>query len=112
MTAIMSVLNAELGEEVGTTAETEEMLLTLGAILNSRQNQNGRMTFRAKWLSEVDAANLLKEVFDRASSSRLEFAKTRHSFLLLKEIMSSSPGSITGLTEFVHRLVELSQDKA
>ncbi|MGW9945199.1 ABC-type lipoprotein export system ATPase subunit [Rhizobium leguminosarum] len=111
--AIAAVINAELREELTSTPDIEKMLLTRG----------GEPKFKAKskwkndlldeeWLTDVDAANLLKEVFNEATSSRLEFAKTRHSFLLLKEIMNSDLTPIAELIGFVHELVELSQDKA
>ncbi|MGO4112939.1 hypothetical protein ELI54_01070 [Rhizobium ruizarguesonis] len=112
--AIATVINAELDQEAATSkADIETILLKLG----------GEPKFKAKakwkndlsddeWLAEVDAANLLKQVFNEATSSRLAFSKTRHSFLLLKEIMDSNPTSIDELIGFVHELTELSLDKA
>ncbi|TAU29792.1 ATP-binding protein [Rhizobium ruizarguesonis] len=111
--AIKSVLTAELGEEVATTAEIEKMLLTLGGGPKFKAKSKWKNDLSdEEWLAEVDAANLLKQVFNEATSSRLAFSKIRHSFLLLKEIMGSNPTSIKELIGFVHELAELSLDKA
>lgn len=65
-----------------------------------------------QWLSNVDAANLIKDICYELSDNRIAFSKNRHSFDILKRILESDPTSLDELTDYVKSLFEMVKPKA
>lgn len=56
------------------------------------------------WLTHVDGAKLLKQLFGRLTNNQLEFRKTKHTPEILLSVKASSPNSIEELVRFVKGL--------
>jgi predicted ATPase len=92
-------------------------------VLNYLQSVGGQPKFKAtrqwngdifdeKWLTEIDAAALLKETCNELTATRLEYCKTRHSIVLLQHILAHNSESLCGLIAHVKKLFELAQHDA
>ncbi len=100
---IIAIVLARLGEERVEEAQIEALLQRLAP---ERMPKGSR----AKWgtaacLNEVDAANLLKDVFHEATEGRQEYRKVRDAVELLKILLSDNPGHVEELVGFVRKLV-------
>lgn len=105
-TAIAVVINAELGDGFTTDAAIEAAIKARGG--NARYKAMPEWTGDIddeKWLAKVDAAKLLKELFDQVSGTTLEFQKRKHSFDILKQMIAFDRPRLSGLIEFVEDLV-------
>jgi hypothetical protein len=92
-------------------------------VLNYLQSVGGQAKFKAtrqwngdifdeKWLTEIDAAALLKETCNELTATRLEYCKTRHSIVLLQHILAHNSERLCGLIAYVKKLFELAQHDA
>jgi len=57
------------------------------------------------WLEEIDGANLLKNLFIEFSQKRVEFSKTRHSYMLTEWLVEHKPDYLSELAEFLKTLL-------
>ncbi len=104
--AITQVLNAAdpSGETRANTAQVETWL---------EQNKNSFMPSKSAanetrpWYGVVDAAKLLKHLFQELSENRLEYKKTRHSEALTRWLLNNKPDHpkdfIQELTSFIEQ---------
>jgi energy-coupling factor transporter ATP-binding protein EcfA2 len=58
-----------------------------------------------QWLACVDAANLIDTVCGRLSDQRVRFKKKADSLFLLRHILANTPSHLSGLVDYVARLV-------
>ncbi len=72
--------------------------------LKGSSNWNGDLT-DAKWLAEVDAANLLQRVFATATASKLEFSKVSHSTALTDWLLVNDSQFLKEVINFVENVV-------
>jgi hypothetical protein len=108
--AIAAFINAhapDLSPKIS-AANVSECLLRIGGEQKFKASEvwNGDIADEA-WLAKVDAAALIKEACNELSETRLSFAKTRHSFEILKHVMEHRPASIQALIDFVKKLFEM-----
>lgn len=106
--AIALVLS-EVDQRDYSAAVVEEALQIGGDQKYGAPNQwNG--DFRNEdWLKRVDAAKLLKDIFNIITDSRVEYRKTRDGISILTKAYNASPDSFSGLSDFVGRLVEIAR---
>ncbi|WSG95380.1 AAA family ATPase [Rhizobium johnstonii] len=110
--AIASVINASLDDAPVSIEAVEAFLIAEGGA--AKYKAGGEWNGDCKdeqWLSKVDAANLLNDLFDSLSNARLSFSKRTHAFGILKEILATDRPHVHGLTQFVKQLVTLSRQE-
>ena len=57
------------------------------------------------WLADVDAARLLKDLFDELSESRVAYDKVAHGFVLTRWLCENAPDDLREVAELIeHRL--------
>lgn len=61
------------------------------------------------WLAKVDGAKLIRKVVAEVTETRLEFRKSRHSLMILKEVNALSTERVDELRRYVDALVTRSQ---
>lgn len=104
--AIARVINAELDEaDAVSEGDVASLLMELAGdpLFDTQALWSGSFSDEA-WLKQVDAANLLGEVFSRASNAKLTFQKRKHSFELMKDILERNADSLAELIDFVRKL--------
>lgn len=108
--AVASVLNASLDDESVSVAAVEAFLIAEGGAAKYKATEEWNGDWKdERWLTKVDAANLLSDLFSKLSDARLTFSKRVHSFGILKEILATDRPHADGLIQFVKRLVVLSR---
>lgn len=98
--AISEVLTAELGPNAPSVSpvSVEEWLRTHGG---DRKYGARHPVMTEPWLSSVHGGNLLKDLFSDLTESRVEFRKTRHCELLVRNLLKSRPEAVRSLTSEV-----------
>ncbi|MER9687241.1 AAA family ATPase [Mesorhizobium sp. M0139] len=92
----------------------EDSLLSLGGDPAFKAEKSfAQDLYDPKWLTQVDAAKLIKRVCLDVSEQRFEFSKKLHSLELLKFRMASQTvaGDLIELVDYVRTLVDESQDQ-
>lgn len=106
--AISAVLGSiEYDEEMDLSSTKISNLMKFHASekkLKGSSNWNGDLT-DAKWLAEVDAANLLQRVFATATASKLEFSKVSHSTALTDWLLVNDSQFLKEVINFVENVV-------
>lgn len=62
-----------------------------------------------EWLTRVDGAKLIADLFLRVTESTLEYRKTTHSVSLVRDLLQHEPDLLRGLTEYVVELVSVAK---
>jgi predicted ATP-dependent endonuclease of OLD family len=59
-----------------------------------------------EWLCKVDGANLLKDLFAEFSEKRVEFSKTKHSYMLTEWLVEHKPDYLSDLAGFLTTVLD------
>lgn len=59
-----------------------------------------------EWLRNVDAAKLLKDLFEELSVGKEEYRKTVHSVQLTDWLLKNKPDALAGILDFLKQIVE------
>jgi hypothetical protein len=57
-----------------------------------------------KWVSEVNAAKLLNDLFSDMTTSKLEYRKTTHSVAITQHLLENSPLHLQELISFLENI--------
>ncbi|WP_411196245.1 AAA family ATPase [Rhizobium sp.] len=108
--AIATVINSSLEDDPVSIADVEAFLRGNGGSPKYKAAKTWNDDwYHEAWLKAVDAAMLIKDMFDRLSGARIAYNKRIHSFAIIKEILATEPGFADQLIEFVKELVTLSR---
>lgn len=106
---IASVINSYLPDSKVTASDIEAYLEKNGGDKKFKASKEWNKDIcDAAWLSKVDAAKLLIEMFNELTDARLAYNKRQHSFAIVKEILKMETSEIEELVNFVHELVRKS----
>ncbi|WP_163877040.1 ATP-dependent nuclease [Rhizobium laguerreae] len=64
-----------------------------------------------EWLSRVDGASLLRDLFGTVTEQTLEYRKTTHSVALVKDLLDRQPDKLASLVAYVSELVNVAKSQ-
>jgi hypothetical protein len=99
--AIASVLTTVMGQTVFKYIVDKWMV-------NQKENSKyfaGKSKDDQDWIANVDAANLLYDLFNEMTDAKVEFRKTEHSVMLTKWLLANKPTHLDELYSFIRSLI-------
>lgn len=105
--AISTVLSTVGGEKISSHNIEQKMRVLAGLQKYGSPKKWKGDLYDHDWLKQVDAANLLSDLFNNCTDTRVEYRKTRDGISLLRSIADSRPQHLVSLIEFVSKVIDI-----